>query len=354
MGDAPLLNQSGDAIWQQWWRIAAIAGSAIVGALALIALLAGLAHALLLLFGAIVIANALAPVVAWLEQRLPRTLAVVLVYVALSLGLGAFGWVVAPRLAEQAQQFVLAAPSLVNQVRTVVAGWDPTNSNQILAIVQQRMSGFGMSLLSLPVTLVTGLVEIIFVVLMSAYWLGAAPALRRFTLSLLPPERRAEASDVLAEIGQTAGGYVRGKGLAVLIVGAATFGGLTVIGVDFPLVLALIAGAAELIPLVGVYIATVPAVAIALTDSPTQALMVLGFYVLLQQIESNLLLPALLRHQAGIPALLAVFALFAGEQLAGILGALIAIPLAGAVQVIAVRVVAPALRRWTGAPRVES
>ncbi len=139
----------------------------------------------------------------------------------------------------------------------------------------------------------------------------------------------------------------------MLLVGAATFSGLTVIGVDFPLVLALIAGIAELIPIVGVYIATIPAVAIALIESPTQALMVLGFYVLLQQIESNLLLPALMRHQAGIPALLAVFALFAGEQLAGILGALIAIPLAGALQVLVVRVVAPALRRWTGAPSVD-
>lgn len=341
------------AAWQRWWRIAVIGGSALAGALGLLALARLLAHPLLLLFAAIVIAEALAPVVAGIARRLPRTLAVVLVYLVLVLGLAAFGWLVVPRLAGQAQQLVVAAPALVDRAQAFIAGWDPASSEQLRGAVLGQLGQFGGVLISLPVTLVGAALEIGVVFLMSVYWLLATPALHRFVHSLLPERRRPGADRVLAEIRETAGGYALGKGLSVLIVGVVSSLGLTVIGVEFPLVLALIAGVGELIPIVGIYVATIPAVAVALVESPTQALLVLGFYVVLQQVQSNLLMPAILRSQAGIPPLLAIFALVAGERLAGILGALVAIPLAGVLQVLVVRVVAPAVRGWTGAPAPE-
>jgi predicted PurR-regulated permease PerM len=336
-------------IRDRWRDLVIVAASALVGALLLVRLLPALAHPLLLLFAAIVLAEALAPAVNWLEQRLPRPLAVVLVYVALALVLGVVGWLLVPRFVAQAQEFLAAAPALVGRARSLLAGWDPTTSDQILAALQHPLTDFGVSLVSLPMKLLSALVEIGLVVLLSAYWLLSAPRLHRFGQSLVPARRRAAVRAVLAEIRETVGGFVRGKGLSMMIVGAVAYIGLLVIGVEFPLVLAVIAGLSELIPIVGVYLATIPAVAIALLASPTQALLVLAFYVALQQVESNVLLPALMRQQAGIPWLVAIVALVVGERLAGILGALVAIPIAGALQVLVIRVAAPGIRRWSGA-----
>ena len=333
-----------------WWRNALVGAAALTVALGALALTWLLLRPLLLLFAAVVIAEALLPAVELLARRLPRAAAVALVYLLLALVVAGVSWYVVPTLVSQGTELIVAVPSAFARLREMARGLDPTSTDQILNALQSRVGRFGLSLVGLPMTLASAAVETALVFLLSAYWLLAEPALRRFALSLLPRQRSAAMADVLGEIGQTIGGYVRGKAISVLVVGVGVYVGLQVIGVEFPLVLALIAAVAELIPIVGIVIATVPAVAVALLESPTQAVIVLVFYIVLQQIESNLLLPYLVRRQSGIPPLLAVFAIIAGQALAGIIGALIAIPLAGALQVVVVRGVAPALRRWTGAP----
>jgi predicted PurR-regulated permease PerM len=332
-----------------WWSNAAVGAAALAAALGALALTWLLLHPLLLLFAAVVIAEALSPVVEWIARRLPRAAAVALVYFVLVLvGVG-LAWLAVPTLVAQGRQLIAAAPSLLARARNLAEGLDPTSTDQILGAIQTRVDRFGLSLIALPLTVASVVVEVALVLLLSAYWLIAEPALHRFALSLLPPRRRASGGRLLGEIGQTVGGYVRGKGLSLLVVGLGVYAGLRLIGVEFPLLLALIAAFAELIPVVGIVLATVPAVAVALLESPTQAAAVLVFYVVFQQIESNLLLPFFVRRQTGIPPLLAVFALVAGEALAGILGALIAIPLAGVARILVVRIVAPAIRRRVGA-----
>jgi predicted PurR-regulated permease PerM len=121
------------------------------------------------------------------------------------------------------------------------------------------------------------------------------------------------------------------------------------IGFDYPLVGGLITMVGELLPVVGPIAAAVPIVALALVQSPTTALAVLVLYVVLQRVEGQLLTPNIMNSQTHISQVLALLALFAGGALGGILGALVAIPLAAALRVFVLRVVAPAVRRWTGA-----
>jgi len=150
-------------------------------------------------------------------------------------------------------------------------------------------------------------------------------------------------------MGQTMGGYVRATGINGVIIGAMTYVGLLVIGVEYTLVLAVLAGLGEFLPVVGPIFAAIPAIAIALIESPQQAIVVTIFYIALQQLESNLLVPFIMRQQADVPPLLSLFALLAGSALGGLLGAIVAIPLAGALRVLVVRVLAPAEREWSGA-----
>jgi predicted PurR-regulated permease PerM len=114
-------------------------------------------------------------------------------------------------------------------------------------------------------------------------------------------------------------------------------------------VLALLAGIGAIVPIVGPILATIPIVGIALLTSPTTALAALIFWVVLQQIETYAIMPNIMSKQADIPPLLVLLAVFAGGGIGGILGALIAIPLSGALRVFILRVIAPGIRRWTGA-----
>ena len=332
-----------------WWRSAAIGAAALALALGLLAAVWLFARTLALLFAAVAIAEALAPLVGRQERRLPRTLAVVLVYLALVLAVAGLGWVMVPRLVAQAQELAAHAPGLVARAQEQIDRWDPAGQQLIAAAVESTVGRFSGALLAVPFTIVSSLAQIVLVLFMALYWTLSAPKLRRFVLSLVPEQRHARVEAVLGEVGGSVGGYVRGQAIDALAVGVATYVGLLVIGIDYPLVLALIAGLAELVPVVGPIVSAVPAVAVALLDSPGQALVVLAFFVVLQQVESNILVPHTMDKQADVPPLLALVALFAGAGVGGLLGALVAIPLAGALKVLVLRVAAPALRQWSGA-----
>lgn len=120
-------------------------------------------------------------------------------------------------------------------------------------------------------------------------------------------------------------------------------------GVNYPLVMAIFAAFGELIPILGPNLAAIPAIIVAFLESWQLALAVVVFYLILQQLESNIFVPIIMKNQANIPPLLVIISVSFGGAIAGILGAIVAIPAAGALRVIILRVVAPAIRRWTGA-----
>ena len=331
-----------------WWRGAVIAGVALALAIGTLVVLWLLARPLTLLLIAVVIAQALAPVVARLERWLSRGIAIVLVYLALVLVVGGLGWLVVPPLVAQGQSLVINAPGLIVRSREWLDGIDPESANRVTAAVQSGINRFADVLLSLPFTLFSSVIDMILVVFMSVYWLIATPALSRFVLSLFPAEHRQRTNAVLDAMGQTMGGYVRATAINGLIIAVMTYAGLFVIGVEYLLILAVLSGLGEFLPVVGPILAAIPAIAIALLDSPQQAIVVTVFFIALQQLESNLLVPFIMRQQADVPPLLSLFALISGSALGGVLGTLIAIPLAGALRILVLRVLAPAGREWSG------
>jgi predicted PurR-regulated permease PerM len=331
-----------------WWTVGAVA-LALLLAFGLLDAISLLARPLLLLLAAIIIGEALAPIVDWFDRWFPRPLSVTIVYLLLLGLLALLGWLVLPVLIAQGQLLASSAPDLVRAMQHWLGHWGVGNNaqlDQMLSSALQRGSGF---VTTLPLMIFSSALDGIAVVFMSVYWLIESPTLKRFVLSLFPERRRAEANDVLGAMGHTMGGYIRGVVLDAMIVGGLAGLGLFVIGVKFPLVLGVLTMLGELVPILGPFLAAVPAVIVGLLDSPTQALIVLGFYVALEQIEGHLVTPNVMRSQTDVPQLLILFALFAGIAFNGALGAFIAIPLAGAVRVLVMRVVAPAIRRWSGA-----
>lgn len=330
------------------WHDGAAIGLAVLVALVGAQVLGILFGPLLLVLAAVVIATAVSPVAGRLERWLPRVAGVLLVYLCVAVVFALFIWIVVPPLVDQVRTLIEDAPTMFEDLEV----WLEERNLPSLEQFQDRARTLAESGAAILFTAAPGVFgaffDVLLVVAMSAYFAIAAPSLVQFAISLIPTAYQPYARDVLTEAGQTMGGYVRGSLLDGAIVAVISYVGLTIIGVDFAVVLALLAFIGEFIPILGPLLAGAPAVAIALTDGVTTALIVLVFYFLIQQFESYVLLPLIMRSQADIPPLLTQVALVTGAAVAGFIGALLAIPLLGGVYVLTLRVFAPAVRAWTG------
>jgi predicted PurR-regulated permease PerM len=334
-----------------WWHSTLSIAVALVIAVAALYVVNLLARPLALLALAIVISSALAPPVDWVGRWLPRVAAVIAVYLLLLLLIAGLGWVIVPPLVAQIQAVIVQLPALLEDAQSLLDRFPGVDMSTLTEVISSQLGEISALLVTLPMAVVSSILEILFVLFMSIYWLIQGPARHRFVLSLLPVGERRGAAEVLAKIGNAMGGYVRGAAINGLIIGALTYVGLLFLGLEYTLVLALFAGVMEVIPIAGPIIASIPIIGLALGESLSRGLMAAGFFVLLQQFEGNLLSPTVMHSQTRLSPLLALLSVFIGGALGGLLGAVVAIPLTAALRVIVVEVVAPFIRRWTGAPR---
>lgn len=309
------------------------------------------ARPLALIFLAFVIAVAITPAVDWLARWLPRTLAVLAVYVLLAGLLVAIMSIVLPQLAQQTERAITTLPDRLGQLRAFVDQFDPTSDNRLAEELGGQVSTLTGLLTDLPLWIASSSLELVVVVIMSVYWLFTKDQLRSFTLSFFPPPHRERADSLLTEMGTVLGGYLRTVSLSAVIVGVVVYVGLTVLGVEYPLVLALVAGVGEFVPIAGSIVSAAIGIGVALLESPGKALIVAVFYLAVQQFEGNILVPNLMGRQTDVSPLLVLFAVLVGGATGSILGVLVAIPLVGILQVLIGRGLAPLVRaRLNGSP----
>jgi predicted PurR-regulated permease PerM len=335
-------------------RPAVVGALVLVGGLVVVQLAWLLLRPLTLLLLAIVLAQAVEPAAHWLSRWLPWAVAVVVTYVVGVLVVASVGWLVVPRLIADVGDLAQTVPQLVDQLRQSPLGrYLPGTTAELVNELRPQIVGGAVTLTglvaALPVLLFSSLADLVSVSVMSIYWLIAAPATLRFVLSLFPDGQQERVHHLLSAAGAPMGGYVRATLLLATTIGVLSYAGLLVIGVRYPVVLATLAFVAEFIPFLGPLIGGVPAVLVALSTSLTQAVVVVLFYLVLHQLENHVLAPNVVRSQANIPPILVIFALVAGFALLGVVGAVAAVPLGGALQVLVVEGLAPAARRRTGA-----
>lgn len=338
-----MINQ--DSFGKRVW----IGALALVLGLGLLALIWLFARVFAIVILSIAISAALAPVVAILSKKLPRIVAMIIVYLVLILILVGLGWLLFPPLISQAADLVQDIPTRVEELEQLLrsAGIDFDQST-LLDVAASQISRIGSMIVSLPMAVVSSVLDFLLLIFISFYGLLEAPRIRRFLRSLFPDEQRQDIIQVLENMTEAMGGYVRGAVISGLIVGLVTFLGLLIIGVEYAVVLGVLAGALELVPVIGATVAGIVIVILTLINTPEKALMVLVFVIVLQQFESNILTPNIMHRQADISPLLTIIVLFAGGTIGGLLGALVAIPLAAALKVLVIEVVAPAVRRASG------
>jgi predicted PurR-regulated permease PerM len=171
-----------------------------------------------------------------------------------------------------------------------------------------------------------------------------AEALHQHLISLLPPSERPRAQAMSAKMGRKIEGWLKGILLLSLFIGVIASIGMWVLGMPYPLLLGLAAGIFELVPMVGAYLGAAPAVFVALFQPTWKLIAVIVFYIVVQQVENNVLVPKVMGQNVEMPPLLAIVALLTGAALMGILGAMLAVPVAAILQVLWIDLVVPEIR----------
>jgi hypothetical protein len=171
------------------------------------------------------------------------------------------------------------------------------------------------------------------------YWTMELPRVERLVLSFIPVGQRTHALTIWHEIEFKLGAFMRAQGIAMLAIGVASAIGYAAIGLPNVLVLGVLAGLLEAVPLVGPVLAALPAILVALPLGLAEVLCVVGVATLLQVVENNVLMPRLMSHAVGVSALVGLVAVLAFGTLYGVLGVFMAIPLAAVIQVLLDRIV---------------
>lgn len=304
--------------------------------------LAPLTHLGLVVLLAIVVAFILAPVATRIERRIHRHApAVVLTFLLVVILLvGLLALVASPlvtestRLADQIPQYVA---QLQSDAPVSILGYQVPDELRVQAGAAAGSVGGAVAAqaVTIVVGLVSGVVDLFLILIIALYLLLDARRIRTTGLRLVPKRQREQIESVESEVVRVFGAYLRGQLVLAVIVGVAATITLLVLGVPYAFVLGVFAGMAELIPMLGPILGAVPAVLVALFQPFPLVLWVVLAFIVIQQLESNLLVPRISGHAVGLHPLAAMLVLLVGFEVAGIVGALFAVPLAGIVWVFA-------------------
>ncbi|HET7029818.1 MAG TPA: AI-2E family transporter [Candidatus Limnocylindrales bacterium] len=321
------------------------AGFAIgVGIVALVALI-GLAaiNVLLLVFIAVILASGLQPIVAWLRGHLHvgRGLAILLVYGAFLLIVAGLVLVVVPAAISEFGRTLESLPPFFERARTWASTLQPAAlSRTVGALIDAAARTLQPStpapgqVVQVGLTVAEGVTSILTLLTVVYFWLTEHARLQRYALAFVPERRRARARDVWNSAETRLGMWVRGQLILMASIGIMAGIAYTILGVPAGLVLGLFAALAEGIPIVGPLIGAIPAVLIAATISPQLALTVAGVYLVLQLVEGNILVPIVMRNTVGISPFLVILSVLIGGAAGGFAGALLAVPIAAAGEVL--------------------
>lgn len=311
--------------------------------------LASLSSVLVLIGVAFFLALGLEPAASWFVNRgLPRWAATTVVFAIFLSLMGGFVAAAIPPLSEQASQLIREAPRYVQQAQDHSSLIGRLNDRfQVQQRITDAVNGSGGSILQEIVdagTAVFGAIaNVLIVVVLTVYFLIDMPRIRTTLYRLIPHSRRPRAILIGDEVFAKVGAYVLGNVLISVIAAAGTFVWLMAFGVPYPLLLGIFVGLFDLIPVVGSTIAGVVVAAVALTVSLPVCLATIVFFVVFRLMEDYLLVPRIIGRAVEVPALTTVVAVLIGGALLGVVGALVAIPVAAALQLIAVEILYPRL-----------
>ena len=282
---------------------------------------------LYLLFISFILTTAMRPIVDFLtSKKIPRVLSIFLLYI-LTIGIlgGIIGSVI-PQIASQSTHLVQTLPRVAQQILPSLNLDFSSFSNQVAPITQ--------NIVQLGVQIFNNIVTVVTMLVFTFYFLLGRNHLERTIAQFVRKEETKKIVQILSEVEEKLGAWARGQIILMVIIGIATYIGLTLLRVDFALPLAVFAGLLEMVPMIGPIISAVPAILVALTISPLLGLSVAALYFVIQQFENHIVVPQVMRRSVGLSPVLIIVSFMIGGRFEGAVGAILAVPAILVAQVI--------------------
>jgi predicted PurR-regulated permease PerM len=301
-----------------------------------------------ILFIAIVMGTVIRPAVTWLHRRgLPRTAGVIAIYLLLLAMLISFVLLLFPLMVEQGTTIAAEVPGYYQSLRE----WMANDPNPLMVRVGEflpaELPGLG------PIqqtgqqtrasaeqawgylaSAATVIFVAIVILLLAFHWTLDGPRTIQSLLRLVPTGQRKSTGELISAMETKAGFYVAGQGVLCLIIGVMALVAYLLIGLPNALVLALVAGVMEAVPMIGPLLGAIPAAVIALSIAPSKLVWVVAATLVIQQIENSLLVPRVMRKAVGVNPFVSLLAILAFSSLLGPAGVLMAIPMAAILQLL--------------------
>lgn len=290
---------------------------------------------LIALFISVILMAALNPLVDRLQRfKLPRVFAILIIYVFIFAIFGIILSGVIPPLVDQTSTLISRLPEYAQALGL------PEIDQGIITSQINQLGSLPANILKITVSVLSNLVAVLTLMVITFYLLLERKNLDRYLQVLFGSGGEKQAEKFIDEIERRLGGWVRAQAALMAIVALMSYLGLRLLGIDFALPLALLAGVLEIIPNIGPVVSGIPAVLAGLAVSPMMGLAVVALYFLIQQIENTVIVPQIMKREAGVNPLVVIISLIIGFKLAGIVGAVLAIPIVLLIQVTASEVFA--------------
>jgi len=285
---------------------------------------------------AIIITAALGPVIRRMQRRMPRALAVVLVYITFFTTLGLLISFIVPTLSTQLEEFGKQVPASMNALQEQFGILSESESQEnFVSDVGAQIAGSLGSVFSTTVGFFSGLISIVAVIAMSFYMSLREDGMKNFLLTIVPGQHQKYAASLTERIQESFGRWMAGQLVTMIFVGVLYYFALLFLGVPFPLILAIIGGLLEIVPYFGPILSAVPAAILGFLIDPLIGGAVIISYILINFLENYFLVPKIMNRAVGLHPVAVILALLIGAEVAGVIGVILAVPIAGAIGVFA-------------------
>lgn len=281
---------------------------------------------ILLVFVAFIFMSALSPLVLRLQAwKFPKALAILVVFVLTFLVLGGILAVGFTPLITQTSSLSLKLTDSINSLLR--------SSHIDQSVINNELSSITRQAVSFTLSAFSNLINFVSVIVVTFYLLLDRERIEKRVASLFVGSEE-RVGTIIHVTEDKLGAWVRGQLVLSIVVGTAVYLGLLALGVEYALPLAILAGLMEVVPVIGPIISAIPGILIALTVSPFLAVLVTGLYLAVQQLESHIIVPQVMKRAVGLNPLLVIISVAVGTRLLGVGGALLAVPIAVVIQVL--------------------
>ena len=301
-----------------------------------------------ILFVAAFLGTAIRPAVDWLFRRnVPRSVGVIAIYLLMLLLIIGFVLLFVPLLVEQLTQISIDVPRYYFTIRENLMQSPSRIIQQIgfrlpmqlfslmpEAATDEEAIDRVASFFAVSGVFVRGALATVTIFLLGFYWTLESERTLRSLVLFFPAARRERIRELIAEIESRVGGYIRGQALLSTSIFILALISYLLIGLQFPLVLAIIAGVMEVVPIFGPVLGAIPAILLALSQDPSKVILVIIATVVMQSLENYLLVPRIMKQSVGVNPIVTLLALAAFTSLLGLPGALLAVPIAAIIQLL--------------------